>query len=961
MIERENILTLLGRDSSKYHSCIITSYSFDFTFFENRILPMLHRAGISNVIVFVDAAMLEIHLGAEHPGFLTSRRSYSLVPVAMKGAFHPKILLAVGKTKGMLAVGSGNFTSSGIQSNEEIWSAFHYSNKLRECGPIFFSAEQFLKQLYKGAIGINLEKIKWAYQNSEWVGNLVEDRGQSIPLEFRNLSFSFFSTNADKSLLKGLMNSLPQGPVKIKVLSPFYNKNGGFIHDLHKAIKPQSILCIVDSERGTLPYKTDFGDDISFCDWQSLNIRSQHHRMHAKAFQFEYDSETYFFLGSANATSEAWGTEGENSKNSEAGILIFCKEKRDFFKEMGLEIPEQGDYDIRNYQPPVNTESTSESQPLKHFIQHAEYENQVLKLWVLKTGICARGDILLLDKEGEILELFQEVAFEEEIEIKCKKDIELDLFKVVLKSQDEFVSGFRQVSFRKELERTNPDERRAKLQRCLEQERFDEADLLELLDYVPEIISTNPKVYSNAIRSKVSLKNQENEVSSTNSLSEEEYNQPSTSFKHLDDQRRVFENSMIIDFLEEQTFGQRVEGLFDSSEREAELDMDKGSSKIEEVPSEITTTPYDVGVIIRRKVAGILNRTTGQFIAYKNWATIKLPSRDWKKAPVSFERLQNVLMGCHFALLLRYSTYEEKRYQLSVKFNDENKVTSTIEDKALLQLPIKKLELAERALGLKRLEIQDESNSSIIRYSLDEKSAEVLRDRIKEHEVITLLYLDQSPSIEIHHPYFRNFRWPVDSKYSELERFVFVGVSSFVLQLINRSERVDGDEVESIRFNQYGERLLYKILILLLTYSWPSKADPIFKLLILNSLHALLPTYFSPEEIIGKLEEQIEAYEVDSRMTPNLFSEVVNLIEQYKSWISSYTKDPKLVKVQIAKGHVGSVIFYKRFGFARISRANTKGIISVTTPLGGEMKGGQFGFDEVFVGSTPAYFFKLKL
>mgnify|MGYP006173447417 CR=1 FL=1 len=59
MIARHNILDLLGSDKRKYHSCIITCYSFDFIFFEQRVLPKLRQAGITNINIYVDASQFE--------------------------------------------------------------------------------------------------------------------------------------------------------------------------------------------------------------------------------------------------------------------------------------------------------------------------------------------------------------------------------------------------------------------------------------------------------------------------------------------------------------------------------------------------------------------------------------------------------------------------------------------------------------------------------------------------------------------------------------------------------------------------------------------------------------------------------------------------------------------------------------------------------------------------------------
>ena len=113
MIDRHNILDLLGGDKRKYHSCIITCYSFDFIFFEQRVLPKLRQAGITNVNIYVDAHQFEKQINQYIGNDLLDRKAgYSITPVKMIGAFHPKVLLAVGKTKGFLAANNDKINSA---------------------------------------------------------------------------------------------------------------------------------------------------------------------------------------------------------------------------------------------------------------------------------------------------------------------------------------------------------------------------------------------------------------------------------------------------------------------------------------------------------------------------------------------------------------------------------------------------------------------------------------------------------------------------------------------------------------------------------------------------------------------------------------------------------------------------------------------------------------------------------
>jgi hypothetical protein len=73
----QSVLNLIPTD--KYHSAIITGFSFDFCFFEKVILGQLHRAGVTNCIVLVDQLMLEGSLGHLTGSAKTASRGYSLV------------------------------------------------------------------------------------------------------------------------------------------------------------------------------------------------------------------------------------------------------------------------------------------------------------------------------------------------------------------------------------------------------------------------------------------------------------------------------------------------------------------------------------------------------------------------------------------------------------------------------------------------------------------------------------------------------------------------------------------------------------------------------------------------------------------------------------------------------------------------------------------------------------------
>src|SRR5256885_13699559 len=116
MIERRNLLELIGKHRGKYRSCVLTCYSLDFSFFEERVLPVLKGANIKNVNVFADGKFLEIAQENTTGREFRHTKTYNFHPIYASGVFHPKIMLLTGPKHGLLIIGSGNITSAGINT-----------------------------------------------------------------------------------------------------------------------------------------------------------------------------------------------------------------------------------------------------------------------------------------------------------------------------------------------------------------------------------------------------------------------------------------------------------------------------------------------------------------------------------------------------------------------------------------------------------------------------------------------------------------------------------------------------------------------------------------------------------------------------------------------------------------------------------------------------------------------------
>jgi hypothetical protein len=108
-----------------WREAVFLTYSFELPFFESYLLPILSRNGCRAVAIGACASKL----GEALPGWLIddevreAGRSYTLSGVHVPGAFHPKLMLAVGEREGAVLVGSGNLSHSGLGGGGELFTA----------------------------------------------------------------------------------------------------------------------------------------------------------------------------------------------------------------------------------------------------------------------------------------------------------------------------------------------------------------------------------------------------------------------------------------------------------------------------------------------------------------------------------------------------------------------------------------------------------------------------------------------------------------------------------------------------------------------------------------------------------------------------------------------------------------------------------------------------------------------
>jgi hypothetical protein len=92
---------------------ILTTYNIDPLFFERVVLYDLAAGGSSRIFVLADYGQAMPLIAKARGQLMALGRRYRLIPVQMKGAFHPKVCVRIGPTQAVVATGSHNLTRSG--------------------------------------------------------------------------------------------------------------------------------------------------------------------------------------------------------------------------------------------------------------------------------------------------------------------------------------------------------------------------------------------------------------------------------------------------------------------------------------------------------------------------------------------------------------------------------------------------------------------------------------------------------------------------------------------------------------------------------------------------------------------------------------------------------------------------------------------------------------------------------
>jgi hypothetical protein len=314
----------------EYSASLVTTFNAYFPFYEEVVLRHLNAAGCQYNVVLMDAGQCGQALAHAELRPRLAGKGYALLPIKCGGAFHPKLILLVGRQHGLLLVGSHNLTLSGFSFNRELTNCFEYAgDKDRALLPIFHGALKFIKAWAATLPEPLREAVKSMARFAPWLQEPQER------LEADAESHFFGSEPNGRSLWEMVRERVPGRVKRITVVGPFYDRKLTFIKRLGEEFAPKHLVVGLEPEKTVIAAEArQFVPQAKFVDASSLHDGSGY--LHAKAILFEAEQgEELLVTGSANPTHPAW-LAPHASRNAEAVILRRSGRKDSLGRALGL-------------------------------------------------------------------------------------------------------------------------------------------------------------------------------------------------------------------------------------------------------------------------------------------------------------------------------------------------------------------------------------------------------------------------------------------------------------------------------------------------------------------------------------------------------------------------------------------------------------------------------------------------
>lgn len=963
-IDRQNILDLIGNYKNRYTSCLITCFTFDFTFFENRVLHILRGADIKNVNVFLDGKHHDYYLENPLGGEFKTHKAYSLNPIYVAGVFHPKILFLTGPKHGLVIIGSGNITSSGLSTNDEIWGAFHINSFESTNAPVIATVWNYLQQFIRQVNGFNLQKINWMRQYSPWLVD-IESLASSDFISLQDgMEMKFIGNTQAVVAYRDLIASLPKSKIKkLTILSPYFDEQGKILQQLSTDLDIDEVVCITDKEFGILPYRLndELRKKIPFYDWQGNGWGFN--RLHAKVFHFQYqDGWEYLLIGSANATINALGSFTSNARNAEAGVLLRRKGPDNFIEQLGINIHLLQQFELPEEK--IKITEIGDNEPIskaKITIPYSEINGSKISIYVLR-AFEEKCELVILDEFGDILETHPVEVAENKIQIQVHHYNQV--YKIYLTSNYKRISNYCLVHNVAVQAKSNPDPAHNELTQIIETLSADpdQDKFIELLGHVDynwadeEASPHGTNLLSGGSSEVVKL----DKIKEYDRLSEQEFNAlqsiQTREIEHLN-----HPNVYIADLLSAISRGLVIsqKSILENPEEALAHQSEEQQTGEGEIVSGInirTRGELEKNAIYRHidKVNLFYQGRLNKFHKENIYATIP-------DLPLTIKQLSNMSTALDLIYLYQGKSYQVFKTEFVIKFEEYNFVADLIsffsdKDKESIVIILEKfginftkeksknniltelekkprtvlldyIRYLENRFSLKRTEYKQRIKRNHCKYEIN---TGLFSDFKKEVNLIspTLLeHLDEYKVIIYSKEYFNEGNYTQQDK-SGVKKYLYEMLGSFLLNT-HSSPGFKFYEYDSVNEKSISLRNIIFDLgtFLCLNMHWNENTNIIRDILLLDLLYFVLP---DDGPVINNVTERIELYSQRCKFKSPFFvvnkGKYLKLLKDYKSWRAKYDHEKEHL-VQPKVNALGKIGFNKKLGFFLIRNSGADHIL----------------------------------
>lgn len=316
MSEAVSILEVIKRGG--YEASLITTYNATLPFYEEVLLRKLVSAGCRHNVVLMDRQQCAVAWASQATRPRSAGYAYTLLPIGVSGAFHPKICLLLGAKKASILIGSHNLTLSGLGINREMTNWIEVGGvKDVEGAAILRSLWQMLREwisLEHGKVPAPI--MESALAISRFVTPLIPN---SLPTVVQSTLLG--QGAGSRSLIDQVAEHLTAPVGRIAVLGAFFDPKLLLIQELNRRWPEAEVVVGIDPETVQHPGACDVegGRHVDVSKLWGPQVRY----LHAKIFYFECDRSAgdVFVSGSANPSRPAW-MGGEGVGNVEAVLLL---------------------------------------------------------------------------------------------------------------------------------------------------------------------------------------------------------------------------------------------------------------------------------------------------------------------------------------------------------------------------------------------------------------------------------------------------------------------------------------------------------------------------------------------------------------------------------------------------------------------------------------------------------------